>query len=337
MKRICRPAVAAFLMLAGLPAASAQTSDWEKVVDAAKKEGKVVVYNAASGAPQYRAVVKDFEQKFGIKVETLDLRPSEMMERIRSELGNGRYLGDLQQNGLATLTNLLEKTDFIQPHGGVPNTENLRPEFAATPNWVPCYVTALGMLANTNLVHDDELKTWPDLLNPKWKGRILADDVRPIGSGHTMFALTYLKYGRSFSEQLKEQNLVYSRDLRESARRIARGEYAIMAPQIFGFAADLKPLPVKLVLPDDGAPYTEFDCAVMKNAPHPNAARVFINHFIDIESQITYANTWNIPVTKGAAERANVNSRRVAGAKLMGKIPPERDADLYKIAEDIFK
>src|SRR5689334_2146901 len=75
--------------------AHAQSSDWDKVVAAGKKEGKVVLYNSANGASYFTNVIRSFEQKYGITVDSLDLRASELTERIRAEQVAGRYLGDL--------------------------------------------------------------------------------------------------------------------------------------------------------------------------------------------------------------------------------------------------
>ena len=125
----------------------------------------------------------------------------------------------------------------------------------------------MGILVNTRLVKpEDEPKSWEDLNDPKWKGKILSDDMRPLGSGNTMFAILQKKLGAAFNEKLAEQKPVFSRDLRNDARRVARGEYPIYVPQIFAFASDLKGLPVKVVIPKEGAPYAMMEFAMLKNA-----------------------------------------------------------------------
>ena len=54
----------------------------------------------------------------------------------------------------------------------------------------------MGILINTRLVKpEDEPKSWNDLNDPKWKGKILSDDMRPLGSGNTMFAILQKKMG----------------------------------------------------------------------------------------------------------------------------------------------
>jgi ABC-type Fe3+ transport system substrate-binding protein len=308
--------------------AAAQADDWSKVVAAAKDEGKVVVYNSALGAPYYATVVKAFEQKYGIKVETLDSRASELSERIRSEQAAGRFLGDLEQHSTSTLERQIREIGSVQPHGDIPNAKNLREPFVATDMWVPAWVQAYGILVNTSLVKPaDEPKNWHDLLEPKWKGKILSDDTRALGGGNTLASVTYLKYGEDF---------VFSRDLRADARRTARGEYPIYIPQMFAFASDLKGLPVKVVVPEDGAPYVPINNAMLKNAPHPNAARVFMNHFLEVDSQLAYANAWMVPVVEGVIEKADPDARRLVSTKLMGATPWDRQQELMELSVKIF-
>jgi ABC-type Fe3+ transport system substrate-binding protein len=320
-----------------MPAAAQQDEDWSKVVAAAEREGKVVVYNSALGTGYYKAVVKSFEKRYAIKVETLDLRASELSERIRAEQSAGRFLGDLEQHSTSTIERQIRESGAIQPHGGVPNAKNLRPPFFATPMWVPVWVQAYGILVNTNLVKPgDEPRSWRDLLDPKWRGKILADDTRALGGGNTMFAVLYLKYGEAFVRKLAEQNLVFSRDLRADARRTARGEYPVYIPQMFAYASDLKGLPVKIIVPEDGSPYVPIDGAMLKNAPHPNAARLFMNHFLDSESQLIYANAWMVPVVEGVVERAEPEARRLVSTALMGATPWDRQQQLLELAVKIF-
>lgn len=323
--------------LAGLAPAAAQ-SDWDKVVAAGKKEGTVLVYQSQHGTPHWQSVVKAFESKYGIKVQVYDARASEMTEKIRVEQTSGRYLADLEFHGKTSILQQREN-NFVQKHGGVPNAVNLRPEFPADEYSVPAWVQNVCFLINTNLVKGaDEPKEWKDLLNPKWKGRILSDDMRVLGTGQTLFAVFYKKYGPEFLEKLKAQDLVYNRDLRMSSRAIARGEHAILLTQQIALASDLKGLPIKVVMPSDGCPYTPIRSAILRGAPHPNAARLFMNHFIEQQSQITYGNAWVGTVIKDIADKlATPEARAYAKVGLMGEIEYHDRALMLKRAKDMMK
>ena len=120
------------LFAASTSPASAQDASWDAVVTAAKQEGKLVVYNMALGAPYFQAVIKSFEKTYGIPVESLDLRASELVERIRTEQSAGRYLGDTEMVTTTMIEEQLKNGDFIQKLPPIPNAANLRPPFKTT-------------------------------------------------------------------------------------------------------------------------------------------------------------------------------------------------------------
>jgi iron(III) transport system substrate-binding protein len=321
----------------GIGNAHAQEKDWNAVIAAAKKEGRVAVYNAQLGPPYFLQVIKAFEDKYGIKVDRLDVRASELTERVRAEQTAGHYVADLEMHSAITIEQQLRDNDFIVPHGGVPNLKNLRPPFTATPTHIPAFVQAYGILVNTKLVAPQDMPTrWSDLLDPKWKGKILSDDVRAIGTGNTVFFVLNKLYGTQYFEKLAANKPVFSRELRNDERRVARGEYPIYLTEMYAFATTLQGLPVKVVVPADGSPYTPIDFAMLKNGPHPNAARLFINHFLEVESQLTYANAQMVPVVNGVLEKTNADARAVASTKLLGTtVLDERPAGI-ELAKKLF-
>ncbi len=172
--------------------------------------------------PTSRTSLKSFEAKYGIAVESLDLRASELAERIRTEQAAGRFLGDAEMVTTTMIEEQLKNGDFVQKLPPIPNAAHLRPPFKANEYSVPAFMQPMGILINTRLVKEQDIPTsWNDLNDPKWKGKILSDDMRPLGSGNTMFAILEKTMGGDFNQKLAEQKPVFSRDMRNDARRVA--------------------------------------------------------------------------------------------------------------------
>jgi iron(III) transport system substrate-binding protein len=317
--------------------ATAQQIDDPDLVAAAKKEGRLAFYTSFLGAPFHIAAIKSFEKKYGISVELLDVRASELRERLRTEQAAGRFIGDVIQNGAATMIRS-QRDGELEPHGGIANAKRLSEEQKATDVLVPSYMLAYGILVNTAKVRDeDEPKSWKDLLDPAWKDKILSDDMRALGGGQVMFSVLEDAFGRSFHEELAAQQPIFSRDVGNDERRVARGEYPLRIPQLFSNTTTLKGLPVKLIIPVEGVPYIRFDMALLKNAPHPNAARLFINHYLSDEVQLIYANAGLIPVVPDLNGTVREEMRTLTSAKLLGTTNVDTQDAMLALAREIYK
>ena len=335
-RSLLRLAALAPLTLAARSAA-AQTDDWKKVVDGARKEGKVVMYSGAVGNPMSPKIATAFEAKYGVRLELLEARASELRERVRTEQVSGRVLGDVSHNG-STTTSLQAAEGVFQPYGALPNAGRPVAPFKADALRVPVYVITWGMLVNTEMVKPaDEPKSWQDLLAPRWKGQILADDVRALGGGAVFFMVTYQHLGREYHEKLARQQPHMNRELRGNYRRVARGEYPIFVPFTLADVLDLKDLPVKHVIPAEGCPYVRFDGAIFKGAPHPNAARLLMDFFLGDEVQGIYAAFGFRPVVGGLDGKAPAEARGILQAKLLGTTDAKLQDEMLKTATQIYK
>ncbi len=330
--------LAAMVALAAMSlGASAQQADDPALVAAAQKEGKLAFYTSFLGAPFHIAAIKSFEKKYGISVELLDVRASELRERVRTEQAAGRFIGDVIQNGAATMIRS-QRDGELEPHGGIANATRLNEAQPATDVLVPSYILAYGILVNTTRVKpEDEPKSWKDLLAPAWKDKILSDDMRALGGGQVMFSVLEDAFGRAFHEKLAAQAPVFSRDVGNDERRVARGEYPLRIPQLFSNTTILKGLPVKLVIPVEGVPYIRFDMALLRNAPHPNAARLFINYYLSDEVQLIYANAGLIPVVPNLGGAIKDEMRVLTGAKLLGTTNVDTQDAMLALAKEIYK
>ena len=326
---------AGFIMALPLRAEPAQ--NWDEVVAAAKKEGGLTLYSTVAGSPQTHKIMALFQQRYGIPITYLDGRPSEIQERLRTELATGRPKADILLTG-ANAFNVLHSWGAFQPHGEVPNIGKLTLDTVNDED-VPVYINCYGLEINTKLVPAaEEPKSWFDLLDPKWKGKMLSDSMSAPGAAQTWFSVTNHAFGSDFHRKLAKQDLTYSRETRENERRLARGEFAIYVPFTLGDIAAYEGLPVKPIVPQEGVPYTPFSVALIKGATHPNAARVLLNFYLDPEAQLVYASDGFPPSTGGLGDKVPEKWRWLINAKRLG----HQSADLaqhkknMQLAQEIY-
>jgi iron(III) transport system substrate-binding protein len=315
----------------------AGAAEWKKVIEAAKTEGKVVMYTGAVGNTVIPKIAAAFEAKHGIRMEVLEARASELRERIRTEQAAGKVLGDVSHNGSTTTQLQMEEGVFV-PYGSLPSAGRPVAPFKADGTRVPIYVIAWGVLVNTEMVKPaEEPKSWKDLLDPRWKGKIIADDVRALGGGAVFFMVTHQAFGRGYHDKLAEQRPHMNRELRGNYRRVARGEYPLFVPFTLADILDVKGLPLKALPMAEGAPYVLFQGTIFKGAPHPNAARLLMDFFLSDEVQLLYASAGFGSVVGGLGSRIAPEARAVAQAKLLGTTDPKRQEAMLKLAKDIYR
>jgi len=285
-------------------------SKWERILRAAKKEAKVAIY----GSYDYEFVFERFRKKYPeIKMTFVPGRGPDTAQRILSERRAGKYLADLYLSGIGTGYNVLYKGRILDP---IKSTLIL-PEVVDKSKWWKGkhhYVDDQGayLLAfngstqpyfgySTKLVNPDEFKSYWDLLNPKWKGKMVAMDMTRGGAG-TGPPLKLIYHNPELGPKylrrlLGEMDMILSRDTRQIVDWLAVGKYAI---SVFTHLtrtrlhdAKRQGLPVDWFGPKnfkEGIPLSSANgnIGLMKRAPHPNAAKVAINWLLSREGQMEF-------------------------------------------------
>lgn len=306
------------------PAAGApvSTKAWEEVVAAARKEGKLVLYSGAATPKTLGPVMESFEKRYGIKVDLLFGRPSEIRERVRAEQAAGRVHADLSMDGPT-----INQPSFIGsyvPHEGIPNSSKLVSPFVDDGRLLPVGIGRQTVLMNTRLVKPaDEPRSWFDLLDPKWRGKIVTDDPRSPGSGSLVYDVLNEKLGPQYLQKLVSQNLVVSTDISLNERRVAQGEFAFFIPFRIQSVPNLRGLPVKAMTAKEGDVYIVMTLQRVKNASRPNAARLFMNHFLDSPTQKHLLETAYGSVTGESDAQLPEDLKAINRGPLLGASEPQ--------------
>lgn len=329
-------AASAAVLAMAAPAAHAQSANWDQVVAAAKREGKLLIYNGTN-FPIVRKIAAEMQKETGISIDVLDGRATEIRERIRVEQSTNRTVASLSYSGFTTLITQTGEGVF-QEHGPLPNAQGVIPELVSKGHVLLGSVGMFILMYNTSLVKgDDAPKSWHDLTNPRWQGKILSDDFRAAGAGNVWFEATLNAFGRGFHEKMALQKPVFSRNFPESERRVARGEYPLYLPFNVSEYISLRGLPIKAIVPSEGAAYVPFGAAILKDAPHPNAARVFLNFLLSEKGQTMLAAEGFRPAKAGFESKAPPEVAPLVAGKLLGTTTPGRLDETTRIATEIYK
>jgi ABC-type Fe3+ transport system substrate-binding protein len=264
------------------------------VIEAAKREGEVVWYSTQIINQLVRPIAAAFEKKYpGIKVRYTRANANEVAVKILNESRAGRPQSDVF-DGTSTVVPLEREGYVLQWQ---PEAAKDYPDLYKDPQgyWIASnlYINTPGY--NTSLVpKGTQPKTYQDLLDPKWSGKI-AWNALPSTSGGVGFIGTVLSemgqergmaYLRAFAKQ-KVANVPAA--ARQVLDQVIAGEYAI-ALQIFNHHAVIsakKGAPVDWIKMEP-ATGTLSVIGIQKNAPHPNAAKLLVDFIISKEGQQVY-------------------------------------------------
>ena len=341
-------AALAFLWLVPVYARAAQADwkkDWEQTLAAARQEGQVTVY-----IYRYEALLQDFKREFpGINVVSVTGRGSQLTNRIMAERRAGKFLADVYSGGTNSLFNTLYKGKALDPL----KPALVLPEVTDTSKWYGNehrYADPEGRFIfafigspsnaqlsyNTKQVNPKEFKSYQDVINPKWKGRIVSLDPRDTGLGATMQFYYYSPdLGPEFMKKLfGGMDITYAKNFRQMTDWLAQGKFAVCIGCKDSLRAKNQGLPVDDFDTNTWKEGSSFSAGggslgLMNQPPHPNAAKVFVNWFLSRKGQMALqklgdvddpANSRRIDIPK---EGIPPDNRLQPGVKYFDVVKPE--------------
>ena len=294
------------------------------LIEAAKKEGKVVFYTAMDLAFAER-LGKSFGEKFpGISARVERSGAERVFTRILQEYQSNIHAVDVVNTADQAHVILWKRNGWLAQYLPEEVVKFYDKKFYDPEGFeivTRVLVSPFGI--NTNLVKkEDAPKSFADLLDPKWSGKMVKG--HPAYSGTIMNATFQIArdLGWGYFEKLAKQNVLQVQSATDTPKKIALGERAVMidGAGYLVIRGKEEGQPVDVIYPEEGTPLATSPSVLMKGAPNPNAGKLFQNWMHGREAQqilIDYARQYS-PHSQ-AVEKPGV--RKLSEIKLMKEDP----------------
>lgn len=332
-------------------------TEWERLVQAAKKEGQVVLITSATPA-QREAFISVFKGRYGIDLEFITGRAAETVAKLFTERKAGLYTVDLYLRGTTTALDTLKPAGLLDPLEPVlvlPEVIDPKVWWGEKLRWADQAHYMLTFMSfpsgkvgiNTDLVKAGEIKSYQNLLEPRWKGKFTMNDPTVSGSGYRWFhTVARFILNVDYMRALARQEPVILRDQRVQVEWLVRGKYPVAISPHEGTITDFLSVggvSMTVLTPREGGYLTAGGGAIalINKAPHPNAAKLFVNWLLTREGQTIYSKTYGAQSARVDVPTDYLNpwSLRESGVKYVDVMDEEFDtkADEYlKLAKEIF-
>jgi iron(III) transport system substrate-binding protein len=258
------------------------------LVQAAKKEGSVLWYTSLA-LPSSTAIAHTFKLKYtGIDVEVHRTGSQRVLQRVMQEAAAGVKNADVIHTSDAGHFELLKAKGLLlkyTPHGVTPFPEGFKDKAGF---YYGMRATLSVIAYNPKIVADkDAPRTWKELLNTKWSGKEVT--AHPGYSGIIMTHVLALVnvYGWDYFRDLAKNKLHIVQSANDPAGIVASGErpVGVNGAEYFYYKTLKEGNPIKMIYPKEGVPLIVSPVAIAKDAPHPNAAKLFTEYIFSKEMQ----------------------------------------------------
>ena len=275
-------ALATALAAASGPAV-AQNFGPPELIEAAKKEGKVVYYTA-DFAEVEQEITKEFNKRFPfIKVEMVRAPGGQLITRIKTEAAANKLSADVINHSDRGL--ILALQDLLADYAP-PNAADYREDVQVSPKIWPRQTLGWSIAYNTDLVKNPP-KSWMDLTKPEYGNKQIGQVIAP--SGGTTWTRIMFERQILGDDYWKKQATVGAALYPSGAPlsdALVRGEVSI-APLLYNvvFTKKKDGAPLEIFFPPEGVPLNMYGAGITKTAANPNAARLFLNWALSEEAQ----------------------------------------------------
>jgi iron(III) transport system substrate-binding protein len=316
-----------------IPALAQETTP--AMLDAAAKEGKVVWYSSVD-VKVAEAIAQAFKAAYPkIDVDVERSGSERVFQRINQEHQSGIRNVDVVNSSDASHFLFWKQQKWLAAHTP-PDVKRYAPQFKDPDGYYADWRATLSVMGyNTNLVAEkDAPKSYADLLDPRWKGKLVKSHPGYSGTSLTGTYAIVKVLGWDYLAKLAKQDVQQLQSTTATPKSIASGERAVMVDgnEYNMFIEIDRKSPVKIIYPTEGTPFVTSPTAIFADAPHPNAARVFQNFLYTVKAQ-------QLVVDMGGARSLHPDVKEPANRTPLSKIKllPDDPAAMLPLVGEIKK
>lgn len=321
--------------LAGLvlAATGARAQDTD-LVAAARRDGTVSWYNGYIGDTVAQDMAGRFQRAYpGVTVATVRSTSQVAFQRLRQDQAAGLRNCDVYSSSDISHFDDLQREKRLLAYTPA-SAARLDPALRGKDLWVdgqyyPALISMMALAYNSRVVAAAEApRNWPDLLDPKWRGKVAVGHPGFSGYAGTWALLMRQLYGDGFFERFAANQPLVGRSSNDSVTQLNSGERVVAAsPAYVAIESGRRGNPVVVAYPTDGALLMVSPAAILADAPHPAAAKLFMEWLLGAENSLLLVAQGGVRLNTDAANATDqpplveIKTRRPTVREIVEGIP----------------
>lgn len=311
-------------------AAHAQNS----LLDEARREGALSWYNGYMGDTVAQDMVARFERAHpGIRLSTIRSTSQIAFQRLRQDQGAGLHNCDVYSSSDISHFDDLARERRLLAYTPA-NAASIDPalqnkQLYVDGQYYPALISMMALAYNTrHVTAPDSPKAWPDLLDPRWRGKLAVGHPGFSGYAGTWAVLMHQLYGDAFFDRLAANEPLVGRSSNDSVTQLNAAERIVAAaPAYVAIESGRRGNPVAVNYPTDGALLMVSPAAILADAPHPAGAKLFMEWLLGPENSTLLVQQGAVPINRtvpNAADQpalATIATKRPTVAEIVRGIP----------------
>jgi iron(III) transport system substrate-binding protein len=263
-----------------------------------------IVWYSGSSARSVEGWADKFQKQTGIQAETFRTGGVKLAQKFEAEVKAGQVRCSVMDSSVPGIMMDWVDRGLISKYES-PEAKNFPDDVRDPGYWAPIKALVLVLAYNADIIKaEDAPKSWEDILDPKWKDKMVMADATYSGAALHWFASLRKHYGKSFMEKLSKQNVLIREGSGATADTVTSGERPLSPMMLHyrAFADIDKGANMMVVMPEEGVPLSYMVIGIPKDAPNPEGGQKFIDFALSKDAQTYWQTEFHTPSLRNDVE-----------------------------------